>query len=123
MSSPALTAIVIQFPLPVHIPEWFQLEETGLHTLYVSNCSYGKSAHGAVKRLEESRNLEVRRNRGSQRELNALESTIANFNWSNEVILTGNDEAAMEKWRSMRSLSRPASCPRLLSPSSLSVTM
>ena len=49
-----------------------------------------------MKRLEESRNLEVRRNRGSQRELNALESTIANFNWSNEVILTGNDEAAME---------------------------
>ena len=34
------------------------------------------------------RNLEVRRNRGNQRELNALESTIANFNWSNEVILT-----------------------------------
>ena len=28
------------------------------------------------------------RNRGNQRELNALESTIANFNWSNEVILT-----------------------------------
>ena len=34
------------------------------------------------------RNLEVRRNRGNQRELNALESTIANFNLSNEVILT-----------------------------------
>ena len=54
----------------------------------MSDCSYGESSHGAVKRLEESRNLEVRRNRGSQRELNALESTIANFNWSNEVILT-----------------------------------
>ena len=40
------------------------------------------------------RNLEVRRNRGNQRELNALESTIANFNWSNGVILT--DEVAME---------------------------
>ena len=94
MSSPALTATVIQFPLPVHISEWFQ--ETGLHTLYMSDCSNGESGHGAVKRLEQSRNLEVRRNRGSQRELNALESTIANFNWSNEVILTGNDEAAME---------------------------
>ena len=34
------------------------------------------------------RNLEGRRNRGNQRELNALESTMANFNWSNEVILT-----------------------------------
>ena len=47
-----------------------------------------------MKRLEQSRNLEVRRNRGSQRELLALESTIANFNWSNGVILT--DEADME---------------------------
>ena len=70
MSSPALTAIVIQFPLPVHIPEWFQLGETDLHTLYMSDCSYGEAAHGAVKRLEESRNL--------------------------EVILTSNDEAAVE---------------------------
>ena len=78
----------------VHIPEWFMLEETGLFTLYMSDCSYGESAHGAVKRLEQSRNLEVRRNRGSQRELKALESTIANFNWSNNVILT--DKAAME---------------------------
>ena len=73
----------------VHIPEWYQLEETGLHTLYTSDCSNGESAHGAVKRLEQRSNLEIRRNRGSQRECNALETTIANFNWANDVIPTG----------------------------------
>ena len=80
----------------VHIPEWYMLEETGLHTLYMSDCSYGEAAHGKMKRLEESRNLEVRRNRGSQRELNSLESTVAAFNWSNDVIPTDTDEAIVE---------------------------
>ena len=69
------------------------LEETGLHTLYTSDCSNGESAHGAVKRLEQRSNLEIRRNRGSQRECNALETTIANFNWANHVIPTGASSA------------------------------
>ena len=76
-----------------HIPEWFMLESTGLHTLYTSDCSNGESAHGAVKRLEQRSNLEIRRNRGSQRECNALETTVANFNWANDVIPTGANEA------------------------------
>ena len=76
-----------------HIPEWFMLESTGLHTLYTSDCSNGESAHGAVKRLEQRSNLEIRRNRGSQRECNALETTVANFNWANDVIPAGANEA------------------------------
>ena len=91
----------------VHIPEWFQMEETGLFTFYMSDCSNGESAHGAVKRLEESRNLEVRRNRGSQRELNALESTVAAFNWSNDVIPTG--EATVEVTEEVAVVSEQAS--------------
>ena len=67
-----------------HIPEWYMLEETGLHTLYTSNCSNGESAHGA---------MEIRRNRGSMRECRALETTVASFNWANDVIPTGPNEA------------------------------
>ena len=80
-----------------HIPEWYMLEETGLHTLYTSDCSNGESAHGAVKRLEQRSNLEVRRNRASKRELNCLESSIASFNFANDVILTGADTAAEDR--------------------------
>ena len=69
------------------------MEETGLHTLYTSNCSNGESAHGAVKRLEQRSNLEIRRNRGSLRECRALETTVASFNWANDVIPTGSNEA------------------------------
>ena len=80
-----------------HIPEWYMLEETGLHTLYMADCSNGESAHGAMKRLEQRCNLEVRRDRGSERECRALETTVANFNWANDVILTSPvEEAAQE---------------------------
>ena len=41
-----------------HIPEWYMLEETCLHTLYTSNRSNGESVHGA---------MEIRRNRSSMR--------------------------------------------------------
>ena len=56
------------------------LEETGLHTLYTIDCSNGESAHGA---------MEISRNRGSR----ALETTVASFNWANDVIPTGPNEA------------------------------
>ena len=80
-----------------HIPEWYLLPETGLDTLYMSDCSNCESTHGAVKRLEQRSNLEVRRNRASKRELNCLESSIASFNFANDVILTGADTAAEDR--------------------------
>ena len=83
------------------------MRRTHLFTFYMSDCSNGESAHGAVKRLEESRNLEVRRNRGSQRELNALESTMAAFNWSNDVIPIG--EATVEVTEEVAVVSEQAS--------------
>ena len=63
-----------------HIPEWYMLEETGLHTLYTIDCSNGESVHGA---------MEIRRNRGSIRECRAPATTVASFNWANDVIPTG----------------------------------
>ena len=67
-----------------HIPEWYMLEETGLHTLYTIDCSNGESVHGA---------MEIRRNRGSIRECRAPVTTVAGFNWANDVIPTGPNEA------------------------------
>ena len=69
-----------------HIPEWFQLVETGKDTLYLADCSNTESCHGAVKRLEQRSNLEVRRNRGGERELKSLESTMGSFNWHNTTL-------------------------------------
>ena len=69
-----------------HIPEWFQLVETGKNTLYLADCSNTESCHGAVKRLEQRSNLEVRRNRGGERELKSLESTMGSFNWHNTTL-------------------------------------
>ena len=78
-----------------HIPEWFQLEETGKDTLYMADCSNTESCHGAVRRLEERSNLEVRRNRGGERERRCLETTIGTFNWHNST-LADQDEPMME---------------------------
>ena len=77
-----------------HIPEWFQLEETGKDTLYMADCSNTESCHGAVRRLEERSNLEVRRNRGGERERRSLETTIGTFNWHNST-LANEDEPMM----------------------------
>ena len=78
-----------------HIPEWFQLEETGKDTLYMADCSNTESCHGAVRRLEERSNLEVRRNRGGERERRSLETTIGTFNWHNSA-LADEDEPMVE---------------------------
>ena len=69
-----------------HIPEWFMMEETGKETLYTADCSVFESCHGAIRRIEESRNLEVRTNRGSDRERRALESTLAHHNHGTDMI-------------------------------------
>ena len=78
-----------------HIPEWFLLEETGKETLYTADCSWGESCHGAIRRLEESRNLECRYNRGSDRERRALETTLANHNYSTDMIPDPRDQVAV----------------------------
>ena len=78
----------------VHIPEWFMLEETGKETLYTADCGVGESCHGAIRRMEESRNLESRYNRGSDRERRALESTLAQHNYGTDMILDPSDQVA-----------------------------
>ena len=75
-----------------HIPEWFMLEETGLETLYTADCSNFEGCHGAIKRIEQSRNLEIRTNRGSDRERRALESTLAHHNFSTDMIQDPRDQ-------------------------------
>ena len=74
-----------------HIPEWFMMEETGKETLYTADCSIFESCHGAISRIEESRNLKVRRNRGSDRERRRLESTVAHHNIGTDLISNQRD--------------------------------
>ena len=74
-----------------HLPEWFLMEETGKETLYTADCSIFESCHGAMSRIEESRNLKVRRNRGSDRERRALESTVAHHNIGTDLISDPRD--------------------------------
>ena len=74
-----------------HIEEWFDLQ-TGLETLYTADCSNFESCHGAIKKVEQSRNLEVRTNRGSDRERRALESSLAHHNFSTSMIPEGDQE-------------------------------
>ena len=68
-----------------HIEEYFML--TGMESLYTADCSSQESAHGAVRKLEERSNLEVRQNRGGECERKKLETTVALFNYHNNVIL------------------------------------
>ena len=75
-----------------HIEEYFDLQ-TCLETLYTADCSNFESCHGAIKRIEQSRNLEVRTNRGSDRERRALESSLAHHNFSTSMIPEGDQEA------------------------------
>ena len=67
-----------------HIPELYMMEDTGLETQYTADCSVFESCHGAIRRIEESRNLEIRTNRGSDRERRALESTLAHHNFGTD---------------------------------------
>ena len=75
-----------------HIEEYFDLQ-TGLETLYTADCSNFESCHGAIKKVEQSRNLEVRTNRGSDRERRALESSLAHHNFSTNFIPGPMDQA------------------------------
>ena len=75
-----------------HIPEWFEMQ-TGLETLYTADCSNFESCHGAIKRIEQSRNLEVKTNRGSDRERRALESSLAHHNFGTDIIPDRDQEA------------------------------
>ena len=75
-----------------HIPEWFEMQ-TGLETLYTADCSNFESCHGAIKRIEQSRNLEVKTNRGSDRERRALESSLAHHNFGTDIIPDREQEA------------------------------
>ena len=76
-----------------HIPEWFEMQ-TGLETLYTADCSNFESCHRAVKRIEQSRQLEIKTNRGSDRERRALESSLAHHNFSTNMIPGPMDQLA-----------------------------
>ena len=76
-----------------HIPEWFEIQ-TGLETLYTADCSNFESCHRAIKTIEQSRNLEIKTNRGSDRERRALESTLAHHNFSTDIIPGPLDQVA-----------------------------
>ena len=67
--------------------------QTGLETLYTADCSNFESCHGAIKRIEQSRNLEVKTNRGSDRERRALESSLAHHNFGTNIIPDRDQEA------------------------------
>ena len=69
-----------------HIPEWFELTETGKFTLYQADCSNTESCHGAVKKLEQRSNLLNRRKRGEERELRSLHTTVSSFNHHNTTL-------------------------------------
>ena len=75
-----------------HIEEWFDLQ-TGLETLYTADCSNFESCHREIKRIEQSRNLEIKTNRGSDRERRALESSLAHHNFGTDVIPGPMDQA------------------------------
>ena len=87
----ATTKIHICF---THIPEWFMMEETGLETFYTADCGVFESCHGAIRRIEESRNTEIRTNRGSDRERRALESTLAHHNYGTDLIPDPSNQVA-----------------------------
>ena len=102
-----------------HIPEWFMMEETGLETLYPADCSIFESCHRVIRRIEESRNTEIRTNRGSDRERRALESTLAHHNYGTDMIPDPCDQVAevstVEVTEDLQSLALasdldPASC-------------
>ena len=78
-----------------HIEEYFML--TGMESLYTADCSSQESAHGAVRKLEERSNLEVRQNRGGECERKKLETTVALFNYHNNVILPEVEEEFTEE--------------------------
>ena len=59
----------------------------------MADCSNTESCHGDVRRLEERSNLEVRRNRGGERELNWHNSTLAD---EDEPMMEVTDEPMME---------------------------
>ena len=69
----------------------------------MADCSNTESCHGDVRRLEERSNLEVRRNRGGERELRSLETTIGTFNWHNSN-LADEDEPMMEVMEELNTL-------------------
>ena len=69
-----------------HIPEWYELTETGKFTLYQADCSSTESCHGAVKKLEQRSNLLNRRKRGEERELRSLHTTVSSFNHHNTTL-------------------------------------
>ena len=68
--------------------------QTGLETLYTADCSNFESCHRAVKRIEQSRQLEIKTNRGSDRERRALESSLAHHNFSTDIIPGPLDQEA-----------------------------
>ena len=62
------------------------MTETGKFTLYEADCSNTESCYGAVKKLEQRRNLLNRRKRGEERELRSLHTTVSSFNHHNTTL-------------------------------------